>query len=250
MVLLFLAPILMDLLRQRMWLGLSVSIVLYVAAQFGLRLPSWPGPDTWFLNPFAWQLLFTLGLAAGIHLHRHRDFRRALAIKTPLLAVAVGKLLVFALAVETDVFGSEPGLSVRAATAYFTDKQLLGYGRLAHFFALAYVLLAADASDPGFCSFLAPMKSAASGATASPSSSVGIVLSTVGQLTLDLCMDIENPYIFDAIGLSVLALGGTSLLFLAKILEWKKTRHLLGRVETAPTVVIAPQNLPAPSRSF
>ncbi|HWG04503.1 MAG TPA: OpgC domain-containing protein [Beijerinckiaceae bacterium] len=245
--LLFMAPVLMDLLRHRLWLGLSVSIALYIAAQFGLRLPSWPGPDTWFLDPFAWQLLFTLGLAAGIHLHSW-DFRQPFPISPFLLAVAVGVLL-FALAVETDAFGLAPGLSARATAAYFTDKQLLGYGRLGHFLALAYVLLATNAASrllriPG------AREISRLGRNSLTVFSVGIVLSAVGQLTLDLCMGIENPYLFGTIGLSVLALGGASLLFLAKILEWKKARHLLGRAESAPTAVIASQNLPAPSRSF
>jgi hypothetical protein len=96
--LLFMAPLLLILLRRRIWLGLAVSFALYLAAQAGLRLPSWPWPDSWFFNPFAWQLMFTLGMVAGILMRRYR-----LPRSKPLLVAATGVVLV-ALAVETDGF--------------------------------------------------------------------------------------------------------------------------------------------------
>jgi hypothetical protein len=45
---------------------LAVSAGLWGAAQaWGWSLPNTPGDTVWFFNPFAWQLLFVLGLLAG-----------------------------------------------------------------------------------------------------------------------------------------------------------------------------------------
>lgn len=44
---------------------LLVSLALYVTTRsFGLAPPSWTGSG-WFFNPFAWQLLFAIGVALG-----------------------------------------------------------------------------------------------------------------------------------------------------------------------------------------
>jgi hypothetical protein len=44
---------------------LACSALLYAATRFyDLQLPSWTG-DTWFFNPFAWQLLFVIGIWLG-----------------------------------------------------------------------------------------------------------------------------------------------------------------------------------------
>lgn len=44
---------------------LAASATLYVATRtLGLELPSWTG-DSWFFNPFAWQVLFVIGIWLG-----------------------------------------------------------------------------------------------------------------------------------------------------------------------------------------
>ncbi len=46
--------------------ALAVSLVLYFASRhFGWNLPSFPS-GVWYFNPFAWQLLFTLGAWAAL----------------------------------------------------------------------------------------------------------------------------------------------------------------------------------------
>lgn len=52
-------------LLRRPRLLLALSLALYVATRaLGLELPSWTGGG-WFFNPFAWQVLFCVGLALG-----------------------------------------------------------------------------------------------------------------------------------------------------------------------------------------
>jgi len=62
---------------------LAASATLYAATRtFGLELPSWTG-DSWFFNPFAWQILFVIGIWLGqakpAVLARRFPFNRGLA---------------------------------------------------------------------------------------------------------------------------------------------------------------------------
>ncbi len=73
------------LLARSAVLAFAISAALFVAARLGLMLPSWPVPYTWFLNPFAWQFLFLLGIGAGA-LRRQRAaaaFARACSSPAP-----------------------------------------------------------------------------------------------------------------------------------------------------------------------
>ena len=66
-VLMLWAPLALAIAMRRPALALAGSIGLYAASRLaGLRLPNWPEPGTWFFNPLAWQLIFTLGLIAAI----------------------------------------------------------------------------------------------------------------------------------------------------------------------------------------
>src|SRR5262249_27368028 len=65
-VLLLIAPVLLGLARLNDWLMLLVSAALYAAVRmFEINLPNWPLPGGWYFNPFAWQLIFAIGLFVG-----------------------------------------------------------------------------------------------------------------------------------------------------------------------------------------
>ncbi len=52
-------------LMRHLPLMLGASAILYVATRaLDLELPSWTG-DSWFFNPFAWQILFVIGIWLG-----------------------------------------------------------------------------------------------------------------------------------------------------------------------------------------
>src|SRR5262245_12037658 len=55
-------------LHDRYWLtlGLSAALWLAISIRGGPNLPNWTGGGTWFFNPFAWQLLFTIGAALAV----------------------------------------------------------------------------------------------------------------------------------------------------------------------------------------
>ena len=74
-VLMVLSPLILALARAQSSLALAAAAGAYLAVRLlDLHLPNWPEPGGWFFNPFAWQLIFTLGVVAAI---RWRERRRA-----------------------------------------------------------------------------------------------------------------------------------------------------------------------------
>ena len=152
-VLMLWAPVALALNLRSPMLALAMSAGLYAAARlFGLNLPNWPEAGGWFFNPFAWQLVFTLGLVSAT-LWRNGPPKPAPWVR----AFSLGTVAVAALIITNDG-GLAPGLR-DAATPYLDlGKQNLGLGRLVHFLALACLIAA-----PGFGRAIAPVVSGAAG---------------------------------------------------------------------------------------
>lgn len=65
-VLLAMFPMILSLVRISPALALVASFGLWLCANLlGWNLPNNPGTGSWFFNPFAWQLLFTIGMVLG-----------------------------------------------------------------------------------------------------------------------------------------------------------------------------------------
>lgn len=130
---------------RRPWLLLAGSIALWaLAGQFRINLPAYPNPGGWFFNPFSWQLIFVVGLLAGVGMKRGIPF---FAYNRVLFWVCVVYLLVVLVWVkEPDVgdFGrSILGFFSKLGVPFYItwfDKTFLALPRLSHALALAYVL--------------------------------------------------------------------------------------------------------------
>ncbi len=133
-VLLAATPLLLTLARRDRWLMLGVSAAIYLAARaFGLNIPTWPVDGVWFFNPFAWQLVFAVGLAVGTGA-RGGVAKDARLLAASLVVVAVSAFLV------TDGFSLLPGFWDSARDTLDISKTDLGMARLLHFLALAYAV--------------------------------------------------------------------------------------------------------------
>jgi hypothetical protein len=132
------APLALALALRSVGLALLASIGVYVASRmFNLDLPSWPEAGGWFFNPFAWQLVFTIGLVSAI------VWRDGAPRAAPgLVALSVGAIAMSAM-VTTSAAGLAPGFRDAASVHLDLAKQDLGLARLAHFAALAYLLAVA-----------------------------------------------------------------------------------------------------------
>jgi hypothetical protein len=139
-VLLFAAPGLIMLARLDERLMLAASATVYLLARTcSLTIPTWPAEGGWFFNPFAWQLLFTIGLFVGLRLKAATHFKSAAPFNGGLFAMSLAVLLLSALIV-TNGFGLVPGLWDGVRDNLDDDKRVLGIARLVHFLALAYVV--------------------------------------------------------------------------------------------------------------
>ena len=145
MVLLLATPLFILVgMRRPGWL-LGGSILLWAAAgQFRLNFPNYPNSGGWFFNPFSWQLIFVVGLLAGMAM---KDGRR-LVPNTRLLVWLSAAFTLFILAwVKIDALGAAGRdvlgfLSKLGLPFYVTwfDKTFLALPRLAHALVLFYLM--------------------------------------------------------------------------------------------------------------
>ena len=137
-ILMLWAPLAIAMALRNPLLALIVSAGLYAAARaFDLNLPNWPQPGGWFFNPFAWQLVFTMGVVSAVWFRSGPPRPSSWALALSVATVAAAALIV------TSEGGLAPGLR-EAATAHLdVAKQDLGLARLVHFIALAYLIAAA-----------------------------------------------------------------------------------------------------------
>lgn len=135
-VLLMLAsPAMIALARMNKLMALSISLGLYAAVGvLGLHLSNWPQPGGWFFNPFAWQLLFMIGVLAAI---KRQELQIGASTSLRLLAWSV---VAGGAVVMTDLLHLMPGLYARAFAFFDVGKQNLGIARLVYFLALAYAI--------------------------------------------------------------------------------------------------------------
>ncbi len=133
--LLLMTPLLLVLARQDDRLMLAASAGIYLAARaFSLNFPTWPVEGTWWFNPIAWQLIFAIGIFAGRRLKRG-----GIAYDARLFAACLAVVAIAAV-VRTDAFGYASGLWQDVRDVLDCGKTDLGFARLVHFLALAYIV--------------------------------------------------------------------------------------------------------------
>ncbi|WEK51648.1 MAG: OpgC domain-containing protein [Candidatus Kaistia colombiensis] len=144
MALILAVPVLLWLARIDVSLMLIASAVLYAVTRYtGWNLPNWPAEGGWFLNPFAWQFVMAIGLAAGLALKQ----RGEIPVTRPMVALAA---IVVGIGFLMSPYGPAAARDWIGAHGHLdTDKSVLGLTRLSHFLALAYLVYALRLS--AFC---------------------------------------------------------------------------------------------------
>jgi len=209
------APVAMILMRIHVALAAIVSVSIYALARADvLAFPSWPEPGRWFFNPFAWQLLFTLGILTGAFLsQKSMPYRRAAFFGSVMF-------LIISLITMTDGFGLAPNLLWGAFVNLDIIKSDLGLGRLLHFLALAYVVtqLRLGQALQGTVLGAEMMRM---GRNALPVFAGGSVLSALGEVTMTLAA-VKSSASPQIVGMVFTIFGILGLFLLARYLEWKK----------------------------
>ncbi len=139
------APFLIRL-GQRSPAGLlAFSIALWAfSGTFGIDLPNYPFSGGWFFNPFAWQLLFCLGILTGLFL---RQGERFVPVTHWLIWPALIWLVFSAFWAQSAQMQADLGHVIWTLLQYDIprflvdfDKTYVSGPRLLHFLALGYVL--------------------------------------------------------------------------------------------------------------
>jgi hypothetical protein len=158
---------------------LAGAVLLWIAAgTLRLDIPNFPLPGGWFFNPFAWQLLFAIGLFCG--LIKWQRNAPAVPYHPVLYAAALG-YLAFAFAfVGLDAWGVEHQLGLPMLIGQF-DKSFVSLPRLLHVLSMIYVFAHAPASSP-IASISRGNPLALLGRQALPVFVAGTVLSLIGQI--------------------------------------------------------------------
>ena len=143
-ILIAFAPVLLWLaaIDRRLMLGVA-ALVYGLFRLSGWNIPSWPAPGVWFFDPFAWQLLFAIGLAVGLSLRK-----AAVPRSRPMMIVCA--LIVGASAVVVTRgfgFGASADAWQSVRDALDLDKAQLGLVRLIHFLAVAYLIYGLGVTD-------------------------------------------------------------------------------------------------------
>lgn len=228
-VLLLAFPLLLPALRRRPLAVLAGSGALYLAARLcGWNLPTHPDGGVWYFNPFAWQFLFVTGAT----LQHLPELRATLTrFRRPAMAAAVlflGLSLFLALSWQFAFLHAllPPWLTEILYPISKTDLDPL---RLAHFFALAYVVV--QLVPPGAAwlsgSLAAPV--VACGCQSLHVFCLGVLLSFAAQTVLVHVSGTLSAQFL------VTVLGMAAMVLLARLLTWYQSAERARRLPVAPT---------------
>jgi hypothetical protein len=209
-VLLAMAPLIVIIGRYSLTLCGLVSFAVYAASLiFRINLPSWPYAGEWFLDPFAWQFLFTLGFI-GAEL---AATDRLEALVKPLFWPAA-VILALGLVVRFTGYSPDP-MQVPSPRLFFLfDKTYLSPARLVSLIALVICFAGAYSRIAAFSHQLAEVL-ASLGRNSLAVFSIGSLLSLIGQIVR-----------FESAGLVIVdlaysALGIGLMIFTAWFVEWR-----------------------------
>jgi hypothetical protein len=181
-------------------------------------MPSWPLPYTWFLNPFAWQFLFTIGMAVGVSLRG-----RGIPYSRPVFLLAVA-YLALSLAVTTSGWWLDPATSGSLWRPFETDKGVLGVARLTHFLALAYVVGQLRIGER-LLGFPAARSVATLGRQSLSMFAAGSLLAALAQIILaQLPSRDGNPLVFHGAAMVLVIAGVAAMILLASWLADRQAR--------------------------
>jgi hypothetical protein len=138
-LLLFWLPVVLWLLPRRPWFVFGLSLAMWAVANvLELNLPIQQNANGWVFNPFAWQLLVTIGALAA-----HFSRRGGIPLFRPLLwsAIAYVAFAFVMVAPWTQVSGLEHARIIAPDLLGSMSKSYLSPWRLLHVVALGYLVM-------------------------------------------------------------------------------------------------------------
>jgi hypothetical protein len=233
-VLLLITPLLLALARRDPKLMLLASAAVYIVARvFEINLPTWPVEGEWFFNPFAWQLLFAIGLTIGIGLRTGVPATNGKLFAACLVAIVASAFMV------TNGFGFTPGLWDQVRESLDVNKTDLGLLRLLHFLALAYVVFYSGVT--GWLARTIMFKPLCLiGRHSLPVFALGSILSMFDRAIMDTYELAVIP------SLAILAVGIILQYLIAWYLAWRKMAAKTAAAKTGSVATRLPTAYPSP----
>jgi len=231
-VLLLWLPVLWKLLKVHLALGLGVSFAIWLIARFfRLNLPAYPDEFGWFFNPLTWQLLFSLGVAAGVLARRGMSLPRTWWLIGPAAAYVLAVLTVMA------PWTQIPGLETARVLPYDAFghfwKSEMPMQRLLSILAVAYLLAVAVRPDSQWLSTKLSQVVIRCGRNALDIFFVGTLLSFVGFIVLlEAGRGVVYQFAVNAIGIAVLGCLGWYL-------TERKTKAVAAKTSSAEPRAVA-----------
>ena len=134
--LILLVPVWLLLAVWDVRLMIGASLALYLAAHLlPIDMPNFPADDGWFFNPFAWQLIFSIGMALGIMRLRGQSLPWH-----PLTGTAAACYVLFSAVWMVGDMGGRISFELLPMWMDTLHKSMLPASRLVHVLALAYLL--------------------------------------------------------------------------------------------------------------
>ncbi|WP_332682305.1 OpgC family protein [Bosea sp. (in: a-proteobacteria)] len=216
-VLLALFPLIYVAARTSPLPTLLLSLVVWQgAAHLGLNLPNHPGEAGWFFNPFAWQVIFVLGVVLG-----RLALVGARLPKLPALDLLAIAVVVFAAAVKLSSSNLLAGVPLLGewidGLQIGIDKTNLAAARVMHLLALVWLVLRYLSPEAALLRSRIGRGLAVIGRHSLEVFCAGIVLAIAGQIILA-----ETSFVL-WVQLLVNLTGITILAGLGMFLSWYKT---------------------------
>ncbi|MGE3229383.1 MAG: OpgC family protein [Hyphomicrobium sp.] len=217
-------PMALFLLRRSVMLALAVSFGMWaIANATGLNLPAYHRAEGWFFNPFAWQLLFTMGAAASVVARRSEG----LAYPRQQILLAAGAYAVFALIVAAPwvqfAWLADTTLISRDVVEPMSKHDLSAW-RFAHVLALAYLVAVLVPANAGWLKHGWATLLETCGKHSLQIFALGTLLSFLGWIALS------------EFGSNQVAVGAVNVLGIAimSITAWQMSRRKQARVPSWP----------------
>jgi len=215
-VLIAFLPFSLLLFRVGAFAPLSASLAIFALARWlGLNLPNLPESRMWFFNPFAWQLLFVIGLTLA-HLHRLGRWHVPAPRLVTVVAVAYLLFAFVAVAPWTDIPAFANATLLPFGLLPPVNKTNLSLLRLTDVLAQAWVAwMFFSRNGPVLQSFVGKAMTLA-GRNSLDVFALGAVLSTIGSIVLKATqydVGIEIAY----------SVGGIAVMVAyAALVEWRR----------------------------
>ena len=135
--LILLVPAFTWLASRDLRLMLGASFLVYLAAHMlPINMPNFPTDGGWFFNPFAWQLIFGIGIALGV-----LKIRGKTVPWNPIIGFFAAAYVVFGLIWMSNDMGGRVSFGLLPMWIDTLHKSMLPATRLLHILALAYLLV-------------------------------------------------------------------------------------------------------------